>query len=117
MTFTEIKSAILPLWGDEIDISDAEEIDLGEGETGFVAPALSALWNKIEKQAGYNDPYRELMVWTIYQHLHAMAREMFESEEYKLDPQSINLRTLEEQYYRNMDHKVWKFLKADYERI
>jgi len=73
MTFTEIYHSVIPFWGLEIEFSDGEFIDLGDDELGFSSDRFAAQWNRVEKEVGYENSYRELMVWTMYQVFHQYA--------------------------------------------
>lgn len=116
MTFTEIRLMILPLWGSSIDISDAHFVDIDNSEPGFFCPALSAIWDKVENDVGYENPFLELMVWTVFQLLQDMAKELFIVGHAELQPQAIDLNDLEKRYFENLNSKEWEFLLKEYER-
>ena len=117
MNFTEIYHSVIPFWGMEIDLSDGEFIDFGDDEQGFSSDRFAALWNKVEKEVGYNNSYNELMVWTMYQIFHKHARSLFEEGIYYLYPQEIDLWEIEEQYFINLSEPLWKKELAEYERF
>jgi len=116
MTFTEIYHYVLPFWGLEIAFSDAEFIDLGDGEMGFSSNRFAALWNRVEKEVGYENSFYELMVWTMYQVFHSHAKTMFENDIFHLNPQEIDMWEIEEQYFLNLSEPLWKKELAEYER-
>jgi hypothetical protein len=117
MTFTEIYHSVIPFWGVEINFSDGEYLDLGDDEQGFSSDQLAALWNKVEKEVGYENSYQELMVWTMYQIFHKYAKSLFEEGTHYLYPQEIDLWEIEEQFFLNLSEPLWKKELAEYERF
>ncbi len=117
MTFTEIYHSVIPFWGLEIDFSDGEFIDFSDDEPGFSSDRFAALWNRVEKEVGYNNSYNELMVWTMYQVFHHHAKTLFEEKIYNFSTQEVDMWKIEEQYFLNLSEAIWKKELADYERI
>jgi len=116
MTFTEIYHSVIPFWGLEIEFSDGEFIDLGDDEQGFSSDRFAALWKRVEKEVGYENSYRELMVWTMYQVFHQHAKNLFEKDIHYLYPQEVDVWEIEEQYFLNLSEPIWKSELASYER-
>ena len=117
MTFTEIYQFVLPFWGLEIEFSDGEIIPFDDEEDGFSSDRFAALWNRVEKEVGYDNTYNELMVWTMYQVFHRHAKELFAKDIHYLYPQEIDAWEIEEQYFLNLGGSIWKKELAEYERV
>jgi len=117
MTFSEIYHYVLPYWGIEIDFSDGEYIDFSDDDPGFSSDRFAALWNRVEKEVGYDNSYYELMVWTMYQIFHLHAKSQFEKGIYFINPQEIDPWEIEEQYFLNLSEPIWKKELAEYERF
>ncbi|MDB4902007.1 MAG: hypothetical protein JWQ63_1288 [Mucilaginibacter sp.] len=94
MKFSSIYDLVIPLWGDEIDISDykIEKITSNnpDGKTydwlSKSSKNLSQKWNEAEKIIGLDNPYADLMVWTMYQVFHKVSEKLFIENNYKLFP-------------------------------
>lgn len=114
MTFIEIYDKIIPYWGEFIKFEDGQTDETDPAY--FYSKSLSERWNKIEKEVGYNDPFEELMVWTMYQIFHHHCLQLFNEEEYFLSPTDIDKDEIEEMYYENLQGKPWKKELAQYER-
>lgn len=119
MTFTEIYQAIIPYWGFEINISDGEDQEPGGDEDSdyFFSDSFSKKWKEIEQEIGFDNPYYELMVWTMYQVFHFHAKALFQEGMYIFEPQMIAPREIEEQYFLNLKDRVWQNELANYERV
>jgi hypothetical protein len=124
LKFLEIYNRIIAHWGDKIDfldgaISEPEHKTPGTTPTGdgsFHSLSFSAQWDRIEEAVGYEDPYDDLMVWTMYQVFHTHALQLYLQKIYTLNPQEISMSEIEEQYYRNLQEEGWEEELATYER-
>jgi len=113
MTFKEIYDRIIPLWGDLINISDAQEVKpkntiYTPGTTPsngrfFRFKSLSLLWDKIEESVGHKDTFGDQMVWTMYQVFHRHASRLFSNGIFVFDPRAIDKKEIEEQYFNNLN--------------
>ena len=116
MTFKEIYDRIIPLWGKTLDFNDGKIIK-SDDDNGFYSPKLSDQWTKIEEMVGREEPYSELMVWTMYQVFHRHARGLFSDKIYHLNPADISKEEIEEEYYINLQDENWKEEFQNYRRV
>jgi hypothetical protein len=126
MTFKEIYDRVIPLWGDKISISDGmimqpnrkyktlrKETDAGDY---FYSPAFSNQYTSLEESLAKDDPYGELMVWTMYQIFQKYARRKFEQGVYSFSPAEVDKAEIEQQYFKNLKEDGWEEQLANYTR-
>jgi hypothetical protein len=114
MKFIEIYNKIIPFWGEQIRFEDGQTDHTDESY--FFSNLFSLQWNKIEKEVGYNDPFEELMVWTMYQIFHGYCFQLFKEGEFYLSPFEVSKEEIEEMYFQNLNGKAWQNELALYER-
>ncbi len=118
MRFSEIYNYVIPYWGDAIEFDDGEldEPASDEPTEYFFSHRFSTLWNDVEREVGYGNSFYELMVWTMYQVFHRHARERFRDGIFQFSPKDIDPMEIEEQYFNNLQDKIWAKERAAYER-
>lgn len=128
MTFKEVYSRILPLWGETIEFSDAIILEpkkpyankksglAAKEKDHFYSKMISSQWNAIEEAVEEEDEWGKLMVWTMYQVFHQHARKKFEQDQFSLSPREVDKKEIEEQYFRNLKEDGWEEQFAHYER-
>ncbi|MBS1523710.1 MAG: hypothetical protein JST50_22090 [Bacteroidetes bacterium] len=122
MKFSEIYESVIFLWGDEIDISDltiTEELsDLSNRDKHQVYSAfsknLSAKWNEVELVIGPDNPYLDLMVWTMYQAFWNESKNLFLQGQSKLLTKNIDQKAIEGRYFKNLQNNGWEQELASY---
>ncbi|QMU31169.1 hypothetical protein [Adhaeribacter radiodurans] len=112
MTFEEIYSKILPLWGDKIDFSDGYIIQperkyknlkkVTDSKDYFYSKNLSNQWNALEEQIAEDDAEGRLMLWTMFQVFQQHARKKFEQNVLTFLPGEIYKTEIEEQFLKNV---------------
>lgn len=118
MKFNEIYDRILPLWGNNINFSDAETTDnnLLFTEDNFFSKKMEKKWDQVQEIVGEDDTYGDLMVWTMYQVFQAQAAKLCNQKIDYFKTSSINPAEVEELYFDNLHHESWEEELAGYER-
>ncbi len=124
MIFKEIYDRVIPLWGDKINFADGmimqpnrkyktlrKETDTADY---FYSPAFSTQYTSLEESMAKDDPYGELMVWTMYQVFEKYARKKFEQEVYSFSPAEVDKAEIEKQYSKNLNDDGWEEQLANY---
>lgn len=112
MKFETIYNSIINLWPEEIDISSGKLM----GDEGGIFPDLAEAHDRIKKEVGIQDPWKDLMVWTMFQEFHAQCRKLLKSKSYKLFPKIIDKNLLKRRYAKNLEVDEWREFLKDYER-
>jgi hypothetical protein len=103
MTFKEIYTRIIPLWGNEINIQDGIILENESFAPGFSSLTLSNLWDEAEIKTKHSNEFDALMVWTMYQVFHKNAIKLFNNGIMVFDPRNISKTEIERQYFENLN--------------
>jgi hypothetical protein len=122
MRFSSIYESVIFLWGDEIDITDynVENVTTNELDStrrrwqAKSSKNLSERWNTVEKEIGLDNPYNDLMVWTMYQVFHSVSERLYIQNKFKLHPPEVDKKLIEEQYYKNLKVAGWEHELKEY---
>lgn len=126
MKFNDIYDHVLGKWGNIILINDGSiEMSSKHIDTPGTAPLdeifysenLHSLWSKIEDEIGYENPYYDLMVWTMYQVIHKNAIKLFKSDCFKIYPKNIPIEEIEQQFLSNLQEESWEKELRDYSKF
>ena len=120
MTFNELYSRNIELWGEVVDFSDGGFID--PKTRIFIGPDFGSKlffqqWNKIEEVVGHEDLYDNLMVWTFFCVFYERARVLFRQNIFSLNPKQISKQEIEEQFFDGLHEQGMEKELAGYERI
>ena len=120
MKFEAILHPVLDLWPERIPLDDHRgPLPCSEGhddcKPGHLFPELSRVWGDIEDEIGSDDPWRELMVWTLYQEFHAQSIRRVRSERLVLETRWVSREAIERRYRANLATDGWTRLLPSYE--
>lgn len=118
MKFKEIYDRILPMWGNNINFSDAEITDGSSifTEDNFYSRKMEKKWDQVQEAVGEDDTYGDLMVWTMYQVFQTEAAKLCNAKIDYFKVSSIDPKVVEELYFNNLHHESWEEELAGYER-
>lgn len=118
MKFKEIYDRILPLWGNNINFSDAETTDGSTTFTveNFFSKKMEKKWDEIQENVGEDDTYGDLMVWTMFVVFQRNAAKLANQNINYFKSSSISSEEIEEEYYDNLQQESWEEELAGYER-
>ena len=115
MKFCTIYDKIIHRWPEEI-ILDDNGTTIRDGD-GHLFPSLSRAWHTLEDQVGFDDPWLEMMVWTMFQVFHTQAKERLITGMRLLNTRAISRSEIEKQYFENLQVEERQDLLALYERV
>jgi len=118
MKFNEIYDRILPLWGNNVNFSDAETSDGSDvfTEDNFLSKKMEKKWDQIQDIVGEEDTYGDLMVWTMFQAFQSHAAKLCNQKTDYFKPTTIEPKEIEVLYFDNLHHESWEEELAGYER-
>lgn len=118
MKFKTIYDRILPLWGNNINFSDAETTDgnLVFTEENFYSKKLEKKWDEIQEKVGEDDTYGDLMVWTMFTVFQRNAAKLANQHINYFKTISIDPKEIEAEYFDNLHQESWEEELAGYER-
>lgn len=118
MKFEEIFNRILPLWGNNINFSDAETVDGSNDFTqqNFYSKKLEKKWDEIQELVGEADTYGDLMVWTMYNVYQRNAALLCNQKINYFKTEAISAQEMEVEYFENLHQQSWEEELAGYER-
>lgn len=118
MKFKEIYDRILPLWGNNINFSDAETTDGSTTftEENFFSKKMEKKWDEIQENVGEDDTYGDLMVWTMFVVFQRNAAKLANQNINYFKSSSISSEEIEAEYYDNLQQDSWEEELAGYER-
>lgn len=116
MKFVNIYNKIIKYWPKEIDISDGSYI---KETDGYLFPSLSKIWDTIERKVGTSNEWKSLMVWTMFQVFHELAKKKYkQNKENKiLLPRSVTMELIQNQYIKNLKEKGHEDMLKEFLKI
>jgi hypothetical protein len=114
MKFTEIYGTVIKFWPEEIIIND-NGVPISVN-AGHFFPSLTKAWDFVEETVGNQNPWLDLMVWTLFQQFHSEAKKAILSGKGTLMTRDVSLKKIETKYFENLHAEDWKKYLKDYER-
>jgi hypothetical protein len=122
MKFSEIYNFVIPYWGDVINISDLSINKQLQSSTGDAkadsyskrSANLSLKWNEVEEIIGIDNPYAELMIWTMYQLFHEASEMLFLQGQFQIFPKKVDKIQIQDRYFKNLQNNEWERELAGY---
>jgi hypothetical protein len=116
MKFSEIYNFVIPYWGDVINISDLSINKQLQSSTGDAkadsyskrSANLSLKWNEVEEIIGIDNPYAELMIWTMYQLFHEASEMLFLQGQFQIFPKKVDKIQIQDRYFKNLQNNEWE---------
>ncbi|QRR00782.1 hypothetical protein [Dyadobacter sandarakinus] len=111
MKFNELYQKTIKYFPASIDISDG--IFTAESK-GFLSPNLSESWNLAESYA--ENEWEALLVWVIYQKLHAKAISIFKTDSARLiETDKIGLSGIEKMFSAALQDEGYEDMLKEYQ--
>jgi hypothetical protein len=111
MEFATIYNNTAKYFPDTIDVSDG--VFFADSD-GFLSKNLSEIWNNAEEKA--ETEWEALMVWILYQNVHAMAKVKSKAKEGVVVIRDINTEVVETDYFEALKEEGYEKLMEEYKR-
>lgn len=110
MNSRELLERVVASWPSEVDISDRRET-----QNGYWFPALAEINRSLEQGIDYaSDHWANIGFWSFYQAVMGYARELFDSGNRTLRPESVPLTLFDQWVRKNLAGEGWEDQAAAY---
>ncbi len=118
--FDEVYEPVLALWPESISLADHGPFttcpDHERCGPSQYFPTLSRCWDGVEHQVRTDDPWREQMVWTLFQEFHHEAVALVARGTLELRTRAVAREAVERRYFENLHGEEWSEFLAQYQR-